>query len=272
MGAVALSSAQWNLGRVIGPALAGVVIYLGGYAWALAINTVSFLAVVAVLLVLHPPRPDAGDMGGLLASIRSGTRFVRADPGLRVVVLAMCLNTFLAAPFIALVPAMAIEVFHAGAGGTSVLVTAQGLGAVAMGLSLGGLGHRLGPRRVMLTMMGSLPVLLVLYGLAPTIALSAVAIFLVGGVYLGALSSFTTIAQLRAPRALRGRVLSLNMMVLGSLYPLGSLVQGALADTVGLAAVTAGAGLAMGASLLAVRVLRPGITEPIEAEPALALP
>jgi MFS family permease len=265
LGAVALSSAQWNLGRVVGPVLAGVVIKLGGYAWALGVNTVSFFAVVAVLLVLHPPRPEPDEGVGVFASIVAGWRFVRADAGLRIVVLAMCLNTFCAAPFIALVPAMAQVVHHSGPGGTSLLVTAQGLGAVGMGLSLGPLGDTFGPRTVMLAMMGSLPVALTLYALAPTLALSAVAIFFVGAAYLGALSSFSTIAQLRAPRSLRGRVLSLNMMVLGSLYPFGSLVQGAVADRTSLPTVTAGAAVLMALVMVAVRVLRPGITDPIAA-------
>jgi MFS family permease len=271
LGAVALSSAQWNLGRVIGPALAGLVIALGGYAWALGINTLSFLAVVAVLVVIHPPRPEPDHAEGILASIRSGARFVRGESGLRIVILALCLNTLCAAPFIALVPAMAIEVHHSGAVGTSILVTAQGLGAVTMGLMLGPLGDRLGPRRVMLTTMSLLPPLLTLYALAPSIGGAAVAIFAVGAIYLGALSSFTTIAQLRSPRALRGRVLSLNMVVLGFLYPLGSIVQGALADHwIGLPRTTVLAAAVMGGTLLLVRALRPGVTAPID-EPAVAL-
>jgi MFS family permease len=264
LGAIALSSAQWNLGRVVGPLLAGVVISLGGYAWALGVNAVSFFAVVAVLVWLRLPRP-AVHPDGLWASIRRGVRFVRAEPGLRLVVGAMCLNTLLAAPFIALVPAMAIEVLDAGSAGTSVLVTAQGIGAVTMGLSLGALGSRLGPRRLLVGVLAALPGALVLYALAPTLALSAVAIFFVGFLYLGALSSFTTIAQMRAPGHLRGRVLSVNMVILGSLYPLGSVLQGAIADEVGLRTTTAGAAVLMAATLLAVRATRPGTTSVLDA-------
>lgn len=271
-GAIGLSSAQWNLGRVIGPVLAGIVIHLGGFAWALGINAASFLAVVAVLLSLQLPAPAAASPGPLLAAIRDGVAFVRAEPGLRVTLGAMALNTLLAAPFIALLPYMAVEVLDSGAGGTSALVAAQGVGAVLMGLSLGMLTHRLGTRRLLVAMLVLLPPLLVGYGLAPSLGLAVVAIFPVGAVYLGALSTFTTIAQQRAPAHLRGRVLSVNMVMLGALYPLGSVVQGALADQIGLRATTAGAAASMAVALVAIRALRPGVTAALDHAPVVTLP
>jgi MFS family permease len=263
-GAIALSSAQFNLGRVVGPALAGVVISVGGYAWAEGANAASFLAVVAVLLTLTLPLPAAGARDQrLVRSIIDGFRFVRREAGLRITAIAMCLNTLLAAPFIALVPAMARDVFHNGKSGTAVLVTAQGIGAVTIALSLGGLVERWGARRVLLTMMGGLPVALTAYAFAPTLALSALALLVVGGLYLGALSTFTTIAQLRAPAAIRGRVVSVFIVILGALYPLGAVVQGRIADSIGLRTTTAGAAVLMAAVMLMTRAARPGVTAPI---------
>lgn len=265
-GAIGLSSAQWNMGRVIGPALAGVVIHYGSYAWALGINAVSFLAVVAVLVTLTLPRPERPSPDeGIWAAIKDGIWFVRRDPGLRVSVAAMSVNTLLAAPFIALVPAMAIKVLDAGNAGVSVLVTAQGVGAVAMGVALGGLTAAHGSRRVLTGALTSLPVALLLYAYAPNLALSALGLVLVGALYLAAFSTFTTIAQVRAPNRLRGRVLSVNMVVLGVLYPIGSLVQGRLADAIGLRVTTALAGLLMAATVLAVRLARPNLGAAIDA-------
>jgi MFS family permease len=275
-GAVALSSAQWNLGRVIGPALAGVVIGFGGFEWAFGFNTVSFLAVIAVVLSLRLPPPAPVQEASIFASIRAGARFARADPGLRVVISYMALNSLLAAPFIALVPAVALKVFGNGDFGTALLVTAQGVGAVLMGLSLGPLFARFGSRRVLVGVLGGLPIALVAYAAAPNLAVGVVTIFAVGFLYLGALSSFTTIAQLRAPAELRGRVLSLLMVLLGTLYPLGSVLQGAIADRVGLRVTTAGAAVLMAAALLLVRILRPDLAraldEPTESGPAERTP
>src|SRR5204863_7344765 len=96
-GAIALSSAQYNLGRVVGPALAGVVIALGGYAWAEGVNAASFFAVIAVLLTLPLPKPGLhAREQKLFQSIGEGFRYVRHERGLRVNAAAMCLNTFLA--------------------------------------------------------------------------------------------------------------------------------------------------------------------------------
>ncbi len=165
----------------------------------------------------------------------------------------MCLNTLLAAPFIALVPAMAEKVLHNGKNGTSVLITAQGIGAVAMALSLANLIARFGARRVLLMMMSALPIALAIYAYAPNLAASALALLVVGALYLGALSTFTSIAQLRAPASVRGRVVSVFTVILGALYPLGAVIQGKIADGIGLRATTFGAAIVMAASLLVVR-------------------
>jgi MFS family permease len=240
-GAVALSSAQWNLGRVIGPALAGVVIALGSYASAFTINTLSFFAVIFVLLALRLPAPEREGHAPLLQSIRDGMRFSRADPGLRVALVVIGFAAFLTAPFIAMVPAFGDKVFHDPTTGTAALVTAQGIGAVAMGLALGPLHARFGNRRTLLAAATLLPLALVGYASAPSLWLGVVGIAFVGFLYLGLLSSCTTIAQLRAPTYIRGRVLSLLMAILGILYPIGTVTQGALGDSVGLRVTTIGA-------------------------------
>jgi MFS family permease len=264
-GAIALSSAQYNLGRVIGPAIAGIVITIGGFAWAEGANAVSFLAVVAVMLTLTLPAPSAHARSEpFRRAIADGFRFVRQEPGLRITALAMCLNTFLAAPFIALVPTMALEVLHRGSSGTAILITAQGMGAVLMAFSLGTLVERYGARRVLMTLMTTLPIALVAYAGAPGLTLSAVTLFAVGLVYLGALSSFTTIAQLRVPAEIRGRVLAVFTVILGSLYPLGAILQGKIADHIGLRETTAGAAVLMALVMFATRIVRPGITHSID--------
>ncbi len=264
VGAVALSSAQWNLGRVVGPALAGIVIAAGGYSWAFAVNTASFLAVIAVLLVLRLPSPAPHDGSSIFGSIRQGLRFVRDEPGLRVVVGYMTLNSLLAAPFIALIPTMALQVLDGGPGATSALVTAQGIGAVTMALSLGILTARFGSRRVLLAVLYLLPLALVIYAYSPTLVFAVGALLVVGFLYLGALSSFTSIAQLRSPSHVRGRVMSVLMVLLGSVYPIGAVIQGALADAWGLRVVTAGSAMLMLMLLVIARVSRPAFSRALD--------
>jgi hypothetical protein len=118
-------------------------------------------------------------------------------------------------------------------------------------------------------MMGGLPPALAAYAVAPVLAISAVTILAVGALYLGALSTFTTVAQLRAPAAIRGRVLAVHTVILGALYPLGTIIQGKVADSIGLRATTFGSAVLMAAALLVVRAVRPGVTEAISQPVAL---
>jgi MFS family permease len=182
----------------------------------------------------------------------------------------LALNSLFAAPFIALVPAMALTVFHNEDAGTAALVTSQGVGAVLMALALGGLVARFGHRLVLLGGLVTLPPALVAYALAPNLEVGVITIFFVGASYLCCLSSFTTVAQLRAPAELRGRVMSGLMVLLGVLYPLGSIMQGWLADGIGLRATTAGAAIILAGTLVAMRVLRPGFDAEVRDPPVTA--
>src|SRR5207237_9292486 len=121
-----------------------------------------------------------------------------------------------------------------------ILITAQGIGAVAGALALAPLAARYGRRRMLVLNLLVLPGLLTLYASTPTLWLASIAIFAVGAGYIGILSGLTTVVQLRAPAAMRGRVLSLFMVSLGTVYPIGAVVQGALGDQFGLRATTIG--------------------------------
>ncbi len=255
--AVALSSAQWNLGRVVGPALAGVVIAVGGYSWAFAVNTASFLAVLIVVLPLQLPIPQSTPGESVIASMLAGLRFARDDPGIRTALALMIVNSLLAAPFIGLVASMAIGVLDGGEVGTSLLVTGQGIGAVAMAFSLGTLVDRFGVRRQLLGSLRVLPAALVAYAYAPNVAIATIAITVVGFFYLGAFSCFTTVVQLRAPSHMRGRALSAFTVTLGTAYPIGLLIQGVVADWIGLRATTAGAAVLMAVGLGTAKAIRP---------------
>jgi MFS family permease len=243
LAAVSLGAAQFNLGRVIGPAAAGIAIVAGSYSLVFAINAASFGAVIIALLLVRLPerRPDSEE-GTLRQRIKTGIRGAMAEPGCRTAITIIGVAALLISPFIALIAAVSINLLHKGAGGTSVLVTAQGVGAVAGALAMPPLAERFGRRRVLLADLGlALPVAVLLYAVAPNIVLAALALMLVGAAYIGTLSGLMTVVQLRAPEALRARILSLFMVALGVVYPLGAILQGKLGDLVGLRTVTASA-------------------------------
>ncbi|MGI9032681.1 MAG: MFS transporter [Acidimicrobiales bacterium] len=220
LGAISLSSAQYNLGRVVGPALAGLVLTLGSYTLAFALNAASFGAVmVALLLVRIPlPAPDR-EAGSLHRRIVTGMRAAAAEPGCRLAICAIAVTALLVSPFIALIPAVALRLFGRGESGTAVLVTAQGVGAVGGALALAPLARRFGRRQALQASLLGVAVAVVAYAAAPSLALATVA--------------------------------------LGIVYPLGSVVQGVLDDRFGLRAVTAACAIVFAAVAIAVRVTRP---------------
>jgi MFS family permease len=215
-------------------------------------------------LVRFRPGARPRDQGRLLARITSGARAAAAEPGCRSAIILIAVVALLASPFIALVPAMAVKLFHHQASGTAVLVTAQGVGAVIGALALTPVAGRVGRRRLLIADLALLPVLLVLYGLAPSLALAAVALLAVGASYIGVLAGLNTVVQLRAPEALRGRILSLYMLALGVIYPIGAIIQGAIADRLGLRAVVVGAAVLLLVVLIAFYFRRPYLAESLD--------
>jgi MFS family permease len=257
LGAVSLSSAQFNLGRVIGPALAGFVLYVGSASWAFAVNALSFFAVVGALLVIRlPPRAAAADdRFRIVRRIAEGARLAAAEPGCRSAIILIGVVALIGSPFIALVPAVAITGLHQGVGATSVLVTAQGLGAVGGALVLASLAALLG-RRLLVGALLAFPMALVLYGSAPSLWWAAPALAVVGACYIGVLTGLNTVVQRRAPAQARGRVLGLYMMTLGVIYPVGSLAEGAIAHVVGIRQVTVASGIVLLGIMATIGVMR----------------
>lgn len=277
LAASSLGMAQYNLGRVVGPALAAVVIAVGSFTLAFAINAASFLAVVAALLVLRvPPRePSAHD--GIWRSIADGARTAWAEPGCRAAIALIALAAFLVSPFIALVPAKAAEVASGGAEATGAvtgaLTTAQGVGAVVGALLLAPAAARFGRRRMLVFSIVATSLAVCAYAVAPSVATAVAALALVGMLYIGILTGLSTVVLLRAPDRYRARVTSLFFVALGTIYPLGALVQGAVADQAGLAQATIGGALLLVAAVAWLGVARPGFLAALDdlpAEPPIA--
>jgi MFS family permease len=274
LGAVSLSSAQFNLGRVIGPALAGLALLTHDYGLVFGINAASFAAVIVALIMVRIPKPipSAADVG-MMARIVAGARAAWAEPGCRAAIQLIALVALLASPFIALVPAMSGALDRGGVStsvGTAILVTAQGVGAVAGALALPSLVERVGRRAMMRWALFALPVVLVLYGLSPSLWLSVVAFVAVGAVYIAVLSGLNTVVQLRAPAEVRGRILSIYMMGLGIVYPIGAVLQGLIADRVGVRSVTVIGAVLLMMGLMAILILRPSVLAALGEAPTSA--
>jgi len=264
--AVSLNSAQFNLGRITGPALAAVVLSTHGIAWALLVNTLSFLAVLVALSRVRPSaKASTLSQDELWPGIVRGARVAREDAGIFLAMMGTLTMCTLVAPFIGLVPVYAIRVFHQGAAATSLLVTAQGVGAVIAAVVLGPLVARFGRQRVLEGCLLFIGPVAALYWLAPTLHLAALAMVGLGWLYMATLTGLNTLCQLRVPRELQARIHSLYSMMLGVGYAAGVWAQGALADRIGVRFVTASCAVLFLALVLTLRLLRPRAFDATEA-------
>ncbi len=277
LAAVSLNSAQYNLGRVIGPALAGATVAAFGYPVAFVANAVSFLAVVVALAFIRlAPPPGRHERVGMTESLRLGFRAARREAGCRAAIGVIAVVGLLASPFIALVPAMAHRLSDGGARAiastTGLLTAAQGVGAVVGALAVPPLARRFTRGRILLGSLTLLPLALVVYAYSPTLWFAVASLVLVGLIYIGVLSGLSTVVQLRAPSEYRGRVLSFYLVALGVSYPIGSLMQGPIVDRIGLGWTTFGAGALLAVTLCCLRLLRPSIFRVLAAPVAAEAP
>ena len=256
LAAVSLSSAQFNLGRIIGPVFAAVALALGSVGVCFAINAASFVFVLVVFsFVRTPPRPRPTTKVRFVAETVAGAKRAWGVAGCRNPIIGVGVVAVVASPFIALVPAMAIIVLHAD---TAWLVTAQGVGAVVGALTLPIIAKRTSRVAVLQGSITAVALSLFLYAIAPTLVVSLLALVLLGGAYMGTLTGLNTSVQVHAPRAERSRILALYTLSLSIFYPLGAFVQADLARSFGVRPVTAVGAVTLAVILVGVRVLAPG--------------
>ena len=276
LAAVSLSSAQFNLGRIIGPVLASVALVLGSVGLCFLVNAASFIFVLIVFsFVRTAPRPKPTARVRFFAETLAGARRAWSVKGCRNPILAIGVIAIVASPFISLVPAMAIITLHSGKIGTTWLVTAQGFGAVAAALALPVIAKRTSRVLALRGSIAALALSLLLYAVAPSLILAIVAMVLVGGAYMGTLAGLNTSVQMHAPLAERSRILSLYTLSLSIFYPLGAFVQADLARSFGVRDVTLVSALVLVAVMGAVRIAGPEFwsdmgTSPVETPLLLA--
>ncbi|MEY2467971.1 MAG: hypothetical protein QOF21_669 [Actinomycetota bacterium] len=267
LAAASLTSAQYNFGRVFGPSLAGAVIAVWGYSWAFTINAISFFAVVGAMVAVRVTHVRSTDTTPLWERIRVGARAARTNPGARAAIMLMAITAFLVSPFIALIPARAYALApgHSErvAAITGWLTTAQGIGAVVGALAIAPLASRFGRRRMLLFNVVTAPMVVIAYAYAGSVALAVALLGVVGALYIGVLSGLNNVVSLWAPNALRGRILSLYLVALGAIYPIGGLFQGWLADRIGLKETTSLGAIGLICAVAAWQIVRPATLRPL---------
>jgi MFS family permease len=265
--AVSLNSVLVNVARMIGPAIAGILIATVGDGICFLANAVSFVAVVASLATMDTralnPSPPAPRESGQL---REGLDYVRRSPELAVPLLMMGAVGCLTYEFQVSLPVMARQAMHSGAEGYGFMTAAMGVGAIAGGLLVAARGHT--GLRPVTTAALAFAIAFVLAALAPSMPFELVALALVGGASVSFMSTGNSTLQLASDPAMRGRVMALWFVALQGSTPIGGPLVGAIISLagartglgVGALACVLAAGLGVAAQRRLRGVARGGVT------------
>jgi MFS family permease len=230
--AVSLNSVIVNVSRIVGPAVAGVMIATVGLSWAFLANAVSFAAVIGALYAmraseLHRRPPVARAKG----QIRAGLRYAWRAWELRVPLLMMAVVGTLAYNFSVILPLYAHDVFHRGAGTYSALTVAMGVGALAGGLTMA--AHQRPSHRLLVGVSLAFGALILAVAAAPTLPLCIAMLVLMGAASIMFIATANSLLQLNSSGAMRGRVMALWAVVFLGSTPIGAPLIGFLAGRYG---------------------------------------
>ena len=251
MNAIALNSTIFNGARTIGPAIAGVLVARLGEGWCFFVNGISYIAVIAGLLMMRLPSSAPALRSAPLAHLTEGVRFAWRTYPIRTLLILVGIVSLVAMPYTILMPLFADRILHSGAKGLGVLMCATGLGAVLGALTLAAKTrvHGLG-RWVALSCCG-FGASLFLFAFSINFALSVALLIPAGFCMMVQMASCNTLIQAMVPDNLRGRIMALYSMMFMGMAPIGALLGGAVAARIGAPfTVAAGALVAVCSSVL----------------------
>ncbi len=231
---IALNSAEFNAARVVGPAVAGLLIGRFGMAPAFFLNGVSFLAVIVALLTVQAeglPKPRGGT--SMAQEISEGIRYALASPRVSLILsLVMALSMFVL-NYNTLVPLLARDVLHQDASGFGLLMAAIGGGALVGAIGLAVLGQGRPPLALVVVPALLASTATLALAVVRHFGLAAFILLLVGIFQTLFLASCNTTLQLGVPGEMRGRVMSFYAFVFAGITPIGSLLMGSIAQSFG---------------------------------------
>ena len=232
--AIALNSSMVNLARLIGPALAGIVIGAFGEGWCFLIDGVSYFAVIVSLEMMRVKPLGIKRHGAtMIEQMREGWDYVRGFRPIRTVLLLFAILSLMGWPYTVLLPIFAGQVLHGGPHTLGWLTGASGVGALAAALQLAMRKSVVGLTRQIQIAAALFGVGLILFGLSHALWLSLLLMLVVGWGMMTGLASSNTIIQTLVPEDKRGRVMSYYTMAFVGMAPFGSLLAGGLAHLLG---------------------------------------
>ncbi|HEU0075438.1 MAG TPA: MFS transporter, partial [Dehalococcoidia bacterium] len=228
MNALALQSAGFNITRILGPALAGLILANVGRAENFGLQTLAYVGVFMMVLPMVVPSVTRAATASVGENLKEGLRYVLSNRTLRTQLMLAFVPTILAFPYMALMPVFATDVYGRDAGAFGVMGSAVGVGAVIGTLTLASLSNVERRGMVMLAAILLLGIALVAFSQTKSYELGLVFLAVTGAAQMVYLTTNQTILQIIVPDELRGRVMGIYMLSQG-MMPLGGLLGGGLA-------------------------------------------
>jgi len=228
--AIALNSSMFNGARIIGPAIAGLLVAKIGEGWCFLVNAVSYIAVILGLFMMRVTLRNQRPQGSPIAHVMEGFRFVQKTAPIRAILLLLGLVSLVAMPYTVLMAIFADKILHGGARGLGILMGATGVGALLGALTLATRTGVYGLGRWITFSCGGFGISLIAFAVSRNFWLSTILLVPVGFCMMLQMSSSNTLIQSMVPDHLRGRVMSVYSMMFMGMAPFGALFGGAVAD------------------------------------------
>ena len=237
--AVALNSTQFNVSRIVGPALGGIALATIGVAGCMYLNAVSYVAVIGGLFLMRPARffeTHEAIRGNVFKQLGEGVKYALTTPDIAFIVLVLAILGTFGYNFLIMLPLISKFVLHSGPAGFGVLTSAMGVGAVFSALGMAYLGN---PTRERVLWGGAgFSVLLIAMAFARTWWLAIPLTMMLGAFSITFQATASTRLQLLAPPNMRGRIMSIYQLLFAGSTPIGSVIFGWLADHLGVPQAT----------------------------------
>jgi len=232
--AIALNSSMFNGARIVGPAVAGLLVATVGEGWCFGINAVSYIAVLSGLFLIKIASQKKVPMpGSAISNIVEGFKFVAKTSPIRSLLLLLGLISLMGSPYAVLMPVFAEEILKGGASGLGILMGASGVGALAGALALAARKSLRGLGRWIAFASAGFGICIVLFSFSRSFWLSAACLVPAGFAMMIQMAASNTLVQSMVPDNLRGRVMAVYSMMFMGMAPLGAIFAGTVAQHIG---------------------------------------
>ena len=259
--AITLNSVAFNSSRIIGPAIAGMLISVIGMSGCFYLNGISFLAVIAALFWINLGRARMQNNNSAFEDLKEGVIFIGRNRSILGLVSMVAVMSFFGISYVMLMPVFASNVLHLGARGLGILMSSVGLGALTGSLILARLGDFKYKGRLLICSVFLFSFLLISFSLSKSYLWSVVLLIFLGGISVPVTAVINTLLQTRVSDEFRGRVMSFFMITFAGIMPFGSLISGSLAQALGVSTALLLCGLFCLASFTLISLLFAGLKD-----------